>query len=83
MKVSEELEGNIESEFDTIEQFEITYKNGGKVIGSAKKIKFSPMKITILKNPVPKGESSKHKVVFDHVVKLTIHKKDGASHSFE
>lgn len=83
MIVSTEMRGMIESEFDSIEKFEITYKNGGKVTGIAKKIKFSPLKITILKDPLPKGESAKHKVVFDHVIRFSLHFKDGTSKSFE
>ncbi len=83
MLVSNEMEGIIESEFDSIDKFEITYKNGGNVLGTAKRIKFSPLKITILKDPVPKGESSKHKVVFDHVVKFYLHFKDGTTKNFE
>ena len=83
MIVSEEMEGSIESGFDTIAKFEITYKNGGKVLGTAKRIKYSPLKITILKDPVPKGESSKHKVVIDHVIKFSLLFKDGTSKSFE
>ena len=83
MNITPEMESSIQADLTSIEKFEFTYKNGGQVIGSVKKIKFSPLKITILKNPVPKGESSKHKVVFDHLVKFSLHYKDGSTRSFE
>lgn len=83
MIVSNELLGIISSEQDAIESFEIIYENGGQVLGWAKRIKLSPLKITIIKDPVPTGESRKHKVVFDHVIKFTLHFKDGTSKSFK
>jgi hypothetical protein len=83
MKITEELEQIIKSDFEAIEKFELTYKNGGKVVGTTKKIKYSPLRLSILKDPVPKGEKAKHRVMFDHVINISLIYKDNSVRKFE
>ncbi len=83
MKITEELEQVIKSDFEAIEKFELTYKNGGKVLGTARKIKHSPLRLNILKVPVPKGEKAKHSVLFDHVISIALIYKDNSIRKFE
>jgi len=68
---------------DRISQLEITYQNGGKVIGSIRKVKYKPLRVLVQKREPAKGERPRHKVVFDHVTLLEVFFTDGTKQSFE
>ena len=82
MEITREIEQNIESDLEMLKGFEVEYKNGGTVTGRAKKIRFSPLGLTILKETPKKGERPKHKVVFDHVVRFALLYEDGKIKNF-
>jgi hypothetical protein len=67
---------------DRIRTIELTYKNGGKVLGTIRKFRRSPLKVVIQKSDPQKGERSRHKAVFDHVTELVISMTDGEVYSF-
>jgi len=83
MEISQELGQIIESDLEKLKGIEVVYKNNGVVTGAIKKIKFSPLKITILKDSPKKRERPKHKVVFDHLIKLSLLYIDGTSKKFQ
>ena len=81
MEITRDIEKLIESDYDQIENFEVTYKNGGKVCGIAKSITFNPLNLTIKKNKTKRFEKSTHQVVFDHVTKITLFYLDKSQRS--
>lgn len=83
MEITPELAILLGSELDQVESVEITYQNGGKVIGTVKKVRQRPLKVVIQKSQVEKGERPKHKVVFDHVIQLQVTFRDGTVKIFE
>ena len=83
MEISSELANLFGSELDKVELVELTYQNGGKVIGTIKKVRQKPLKVVIQKSKVEKGERPKHKVVFDHVIQLLITFRGGSTKIFE
>jgi len=83
MEVTPEIEKIFASGAEGITQLELTYKNGGMVIGSIKKLRLSPLRlrplrIVIQKSDPAKGERAKHKVVFEHVTLMRISFRDGS-----
>jgi hypothetical protein len=83
MEITPELANLFGSEQDKLESVEITYQNGGKVIGTVKKARQKPLKVVILKSHVERGERPKHRVVFDHVTQLQVTYRDGTTKTFE
>ena len=83
MEITPELAILFGSELEQVESVEITYQNGGKVIGTVKKIRQKPLKVVIQKAQVERGERPKHKVVFDHVIQVQVTFRDGSTKSFE
>ncbi len=83
MEITPELVSLFGSELDKIESVEITYQNGGKVIGTVKKARQKPLKVVILKSQVERGERPKHRVVFDHVTQMQFGFLDGSMKTFE
>ncbi len=83
MEITPELVSLFGSELDKIESVEITYQNGGKVIGTVKKARQKPLKVVILKSQVERGERPKHRVVFDHVIQMQFAFLDGSMKTFE
>jgi len=83
MEITPELAILFGSELDEVESVEITYKNGGKVIGTIKKVRQKPLKVVIQKSQAERGERPKHKVVFDHVTQLKVIFRDGTTKTFE
>ena len=79
MEITPELAILFGSELDQVESVEITYQNGGKVIGTIKKVRQKPLKVVIQKSHVEKGERPKHKVVFDHVTHIQVTFRDGST----
>ena len=77
MEITPELSMLFGSELDQVESVEITYQNGGKVIGTVKKVRQNPLKVVIQKSQAERGERPKHKVVFDHVTQLQVIFRDG------
>ena len=83
MEITPEIANLLESEPDRLEGVEITYKNGGKVVGTLKKVRLRPLKVVIQKTRLEPGERSKHRVVFDHVTRLRVTLPDGTIKTFE
>ncbi len=83
MEITPELVSLFGSELEKIESVEITYQNGGKVIGTVKKARQKPLKVVILKSQVERGERPKHRVVFDHVIQMQFAFLDGSMKTFE
>ncbi len=79
MEITPELAKLFGSELDQVESVEITYQNGGKVIGTVKKVRQKPLKVVIQKSQAEKGERPKHKVVFDHVTQIQVTFRDGST----
>ena len=67
---------------DRIAELELTYKNGGKVAGTLRKVKITPLRLVVQKSNPAKGERPRHKVVFDHVTSLQITFSDGSVKGF-
>ena len=82
MEITPELAILFGSELDQVESVEITYQNGGKVIGTVKKARQKPLKVVIQKSRVEPGERPKHRVVFDHLTLLKVTFHDGSSKTF-
>lgn len=75
------LSSDVESIFsdpDRILEIELTYQNGGKVIGTIRKVKYKPLRIVLQKSHSIKGENPRHRVVLDHVIHLRIRLEDGS-----
>jgi hypothetical protein len=83
MEITPELANLFGSELNKVESVEITYQNGGKVIGTIKRVRQKPLKVVIQKSQAERGERPKHKVVFDHVTQLLITFRDGTTKSFD
>ncbi len=83
MEITPELAELFGSELDKVESVEFTYQNGGKVIGTVKKVRQKPLKVVILKSQLERGEKPKHRVVFDHVTQLHVTFGDGTIKTFE
>jgi len=83
VEITPELAILFGSEPDQVESVEITYQNGGKVIGTVKKVRRKPLKVVIQKSEVEPGERPKHKVVFDHVIQIQVTFRDGSVKTFE
>jgi hypothetical protein len=81
MNITEEIVELLDSG-DRVASVELTYKNGGKVLGTIRKMRRSPLKVVILKSDPQKGESPKHRVVFDHVTELRVNMADGSEKRF-
>ena len=60
-----------------ISKIELVYPNGGRVKGSIKKLRHSPLRLIIQKDEPEKGESSRHKARFAHVSSMKFTLKDG------
>jgi hypothetical protein len=82
MELTPEIEKIFTTEQDRIVEIELTYKNGGKVLGTIRKVRLSPLRLVIQKSFPEKGERPKHKVVFDHVTHMQITFDDGTQASF-
>ncbi len=67
MELTPEIEEIFASRAEKVTRIELTYKNGGRVIGTIKKLRLSPLRLVIQKSVPEKGERPRHKVVFDHV----------------
>ena len=83
MEITPEIAILFGSELDQVENVEITYQNGGKVIGTVKRVRQKPLKVVIQKSQLERGERSKHRVVFDHVTQMQVTFRDGATITFE
>lgn len=82
MEITEEIEGLFESQAETISSIEITYRNGGKVIGTIRKIRLAPLRIVLQKTVLEKRERPRHKVVFDHVSRMQLSFEGGSEKVF-
>lgn len=82
MEVSSVLEKIFKRDSENIMSLEVTYLNGGKVIGSVKKFRFSPLQIIIMKDQSGNKKANLHRVVFEHVVSLHIKFLDGSVQVF-
>ena len=82
MEITPELAILFGPELDQVDSVEITYQNGGKVIGTVKKVRQKPLKVVIQKSHAERGERPKHKVVFDHVIQIQVTFKDGSKKTF-
>lgn len=83
MEITQEIAQIFTSQAETISGVELTYQNGGKVIGTIRKIRLAPLRISIQKTVLEKGERPRHKVVFDHVSRLKLSFDDGSEKVFE
>ena len=72
MEITSELEELFETGHEKIERIEVTYQNGGKVIGKAKSITLNPLALVIQKSELKRREKPKHLVVFEHVTNIEI-----------
>ena len=78
MEVTPEIEKIFASGAEGITQLELTYKNGGMVIGTIRRLRLLPLRIVVQKSDPAKGERAKHKVVFEHVTLMRISFRDGS-----
>ena len=83
MEITPEIAILFGSELDKVASMEITYQNGGKVIGRVKRVRRIPLKVVIQKSQTERGERPEHRVVFDHVTQLQVFFRDGTSKTFE
>ena len=83
MEVTQEIESIFTNQAETISGIELIYRNGGKVIGTIRKLRLAPLRITIQKTVLEKRERSRHKVVFDHVSRMQLSFDDGSEKVFE
>ncbi|MDX2430037.1 MAG: hypothetical protein QNK35_03825 [Bacteroides sp.] len=83
MEMTPEIEEIFASRAEEITSLELTYKNGGKVIGTIRKRRLSPLRLVLQKSAPEKGERPRHKVVFDHVTLLQINFEDGSEVVFQ
>jgi len=77
MELTPEIEEIFKASLEQITELELTYKNGGKVLGTIRKVRHSPLRLVIQKSFPEKGERPRHKVVFDHVIRMKIAFKNG------
>ncbi len=61
-----------------IAEVELTYQNGGRVLGTIRRVKLAPLRVVIQKSNPAKGERPRHKAVFDHVTHLRLTFADGS-----
>ena len=78
MELTPEIEKIFASDSERISLLELTYKNGGMVIGSIRKLRLSPLRLVIQKSDPSKGERARHKVVFEHVTQMKVGFQDGS-----
>ncbi len=83
MELTPEIEQLFASGAESITAIELTYQNGGKVIGTIRKIRLSPLRIVIQKSVIEKRERPKHKAVFDHVTRMKLSFEDGTDKVFK
>jgi len=82
MELSPEILQIFEADSERIERLELTYKNGGRVLGTIRKLKLSPLRIVVQKSQPSRGERPRHRVVFDHLTGLKIVFNDGSEKDF-
>ena len=68
---------------EAVEEISLTYRNGGRVVGSIHKLRMKPLKLVIKKTEPKAGERPRHRMVADHVSKMEITMKDGRRLHFE
>ena len=78
MELTSEIEQIFASDSDRISRLELTYKNGGVVIGIILRLRLRPLRVVIQKSAPEKGERPRHKVVFDHVTQMKVGFQDGS-----
>lgn len=83
MEISTEIERIFAEQADAISSVELTYRNGGKVIGTIRKLRLSPLRLVVQKTVLEKRERLKHRVVFDHVTSMRLRFEDGSEKKFE
>jgi hypothetical protein len=88
MELTPEIEEIFKTAQEQIASIELTYKNGGKVLGTIRKVRLSPqrlspLRLVIQKSFPEKGERPKHKVVFDHVTHMKLSFNDGSEKVFQ
>ncbi len=83
MELTPEIEEIFKTAKEQITEIELTYKNGGKVLGILRKVRLSPLRLVIQKSLPEKGERPKHKVVFDHVTHMQLTFNDGSEKVFQ
>ncbi len=83
MEITREVESLFAAEAESIIAIELTYQNGGKVIGTIRKLRLSPLRVVIQKSVIEKRERPKHKAVFDHVTRMKLSFKDGTDKVFK
>jgi hypothetical protein len=83
MLLTTEIEQIFASRAETISGIELTYRNGGKVIGTIRKLRLDPLRIVVQKTVLEKRERPRHKVVFDHVSRMQLSFDDGTEKVFE
>ena len=82
MEITPEIEAILLSQAKDIKEIELTYKNDGKVRGTIRKIRKSPLRMVVQKSDPEKGERPRHKVVFDHLKQIRIVFSDEAEAIF-
>lgn len=82
MELTPEIEQLFASDSERISLLELTYKNGGMVIGTIRRLRLSPLRLVVQKSDPAKGERPRHKVVFEHVIRLRIIFQDGREKIF-
>jgi hypothetical protein len=83
MEITQEIEQIFATRAETITGIEITYRNGGKVIGTIRKLRLAPLRMVVQKTVIEKRERPRHNVVFDHVSRMQLSFEDGTAKVFE
>jgi len=77
MKVTPEVIGAFTPGTQKIRSVRLTYRNGGEVNGTLRKLRLSPLRVVLQKTNPAKGEGARHRVVFDHVTAMEVQYADG------
>ena len=82
MEVTPEISGAFAPGPEKIRSVRLTYRNGGEVNGTIRRLRLSPFKLVLQKIDPAAGERARHKAVFDHVTVLEIIYTDGLVKKF-
>ena len=83
MEVNIDLVKHLTSGMTKVKSVEVTYRNGGKVVGFVKSSNPSPLKVVIQKFSFAKREKPTHRIKFDHVTSLQLIFEDDTKEIFK
>ena len=78
MEITTEITRAFAADPEMIQIVKLTYRNGGVVNGTIRKLKISPLKMVLQKTDPGSGERALHRAIFEHVSALEVHYTDGS-----